>query len=63
MPITYQNRSPFLRFENCLAIKHANVGPITAPGNFFSDTPADHRSMSSTCLRLFKFFKILILFD
>ena len=52
----------YLRFENCLAIKQAKVGPITAPGNFTSDTPADQRSISSGCLFEINFLVIQIIY-
>lgn len=49
-PFSYQKRSPRLKFKNWRAIMQAIVGPTAAPGSFFSDTPADQRSISSTCL-------------
>lgn len=47
---SYQNRSPFRKRLNWLARMHAKVGPTMAPSMIRSETPADHRSMSSGCL-------------
>ncbi len=46
---SYQKRSPRRRLANCSPIIHAKVGPMSDPGAGYSATPADHKSISSTC--------------
>lgn len=50
---TYQNRSPFLKLENCCAIMQANVGPTSPPTTGLSAIPAVNKSISSTCLKIY----------
>lgn len=48
--INYQNLSPLLEYENCVAMIQAKVGPNILPGSGLSDTPPDQRSTSLGCL-------------
>lgn len=54
-PFSYQNRSPILRFLKVDAIIQVNNGPIILPGAGSSETPADHKSISSGYLDLQRF--------
>lgn len=53
---SYQNLSPRLEYENCVAIIQAKVGPNIEPGNGLSDTPPDHRSTSIGCSKIVSYF-------
>lgn len=44
---SYQKRSPCRKLRKVSPMMHPNTGPTILPGNGRSETPADHKSMSS----------------